>query len=180
MAVRTEQAIVDAFNRLISKHDFEKITVEMIVKEAGVSRSTFYRYFKDKYDVMNANFKVLLDYYVSPSHCHSYKDMFFHLFDTIQQSWKSLNRIFASTGINSFSNYIATYSYQTALEITKINRNGEGFTPIESAQCEIFCYAISKMYEYWISGKYELSASEIADALFDMAPPSLKYYWWTK
>lgn len=26
----------------------------MIMKKATVSRSTFYRYFKDKYDVMNA------------------------------------------------------------------------------------------------------------------------------
>ena len=49
--------------KLISEVDFNKISVETIMKEAGVSRSTFYRYFKDKYDVMNANFKNILDYF---------------------------------------------------------------------------------------------------------------------
>ena len=63
MVNRTLNAIIDGFNRLISEVDFNKISVEMIMKEAGVSRSTFYRYFKDKYDVMNANFKNILDYY---------------------------------------------------------------------------------------------------------------------
>ena len=54
-------AILDAFNRLIAEKDFQKISVEMIMNEAKVSRSTFYRYFKDKYEVMNANYKNVLD-----------------------------------------------------------------------------------------------------------------------
>ena len=47
MVNRTLVAILDGFNRLIKEHDFHKISVEMIMKEADVSRSTFYRYFKD-------------------------------------------------------------------------------------------------------------------------------------
>lgn len=178
MPARTEQAIIDAFNRLIAKYPFEKITVDAIVTEAGISRSTFYRYFKDKYDVMNANYKVLIDYYVSPSRCHNYRKMFFYLFSTFQERWKTLGRIFSSTGINSFSNYVAKYSYQTALAITKDNRNGEGFTPAEDMQCEAFCCALSRIFEQWLSGKYNLTADEIADALFAIAPPTVRDYWW--
>ena len=66
MLGRTMTAILDAFNRLIAEKDFQKISVEMIMNEAKVSRSTFYRYFKDKYEVMNANYKNVLDYYVAP------------------------------------------------------------------------------------------------------------------
>ena len=51
MLSRTENAIIDAFNRLMDKNDFNKISVEMILDTADVSRSTFYRYFKDKYEV---------------------------------------------------------------------------------------------------------------------------------
>ena len=64
MISRTHNAIVNAFLVLIKEHDFNKISVDMIMKKATVSRSTFYRYFKDKYDVMNATYKNLLDYYV--------------------------------------------------------------------------------------------------------------------
>ena len=52
MVNRTLSAIISGFNRLITEVDFQKISVEMIMNEAGVSRSTFYRYFKDKYEVM--------------------------------------------------------------------------------------------------------------------------------
>ena len=41
MLRRTTAAIVNAFNRLIVEHDFQKISVEMIMTEASVSRSTF-------------------------------------------------------------------------------------------------------------------------------------------
>ncbi|MBQ9837710.1 MAG: TetR/AcrR family transcriptional regulator, partial [Oscillospiraceae bacterium] len=75
MLNRTMTAIVSAFNRLIDRHDFQKISVDMIMKEASVSRSTFYRYFKDKYDVMNSNFKSLLDYYVAPERSGNYRDL---------------------------------------------------------------------------------------------------------
>ena len=64
MVNRTMGVIIAGFNRLITENDFQKISVDMIVKEADVSRATFYRYFKDKYDVMNATYKNLLDYYV--------------------------------------------------------------------------------------------------------------------
>ena len=43
MVNRTYNAIVDAFVRLIKEHEFNKISVEMIMEKAAVSRSTFYR-----------------------------------------------------------------------------------------------------------------------------------------
>ena len=58
---RTELDILLALNRLIARMDMEKITTEKIVAEAKISRATFYRYFKDKYDVLNRNYKELLD-----------------------------------------------------------------------------------------------------------------------
>ena len=61
MVKRTKFAIVEAFNVLIEVKPFEDISVMDIVREADVSKATFYRYFKDKYDVMNSNYKELLD-----------------------------------------------------------------------------------------------------------------------
>lgn len=57
----TKQHITDSFNALFRKYPLEKITVNMIIENAGVSKSTFYRYFLDKFDVMNYNYKRVLD-----------------------------------------------------------------------------------------------------------------------
>lgn len=53
--------IIDSTIRLIQKHNFKNISVNMIIKEAEVSRSTFYRYFIDKYDVINHFYKDFCD-----------------------------------------------------------------------------------------------------------------------
>lgn len=178
MLNRTFSAIIDGFNRLILQFDFRDISVEMIMKEAQVSRSTFYRYFKDKYDVMNANFKNMLDYYIRPEHSSNYRDLCYHLFDCGQKNLKSLKRALDSTGFNSLGNFIYEYSYKNALEITKQNRGGKGFTPVEELQVDIFCNGICAVYRNMAFGRYEISPSEAADALFEMMPESLKHYWW--
>jgi len=180
MLSRTMAAILNAFNRLIIHHDFQKISVEMIMKEACVSRSTFYRYFKDKYEVMNANFKNLLDYYVNPKRSKNYRDLCYHLFEYAQDNLKMFRRALESTGFNSFSNFIYKYSYATALAITKANRNGIGFSPAEELQVDVFCNGICAVYKNLVYQRYKIDASAAADALYEMMPESLKHYWWSE
>ncbi len=178
MVNRTLNAIIDGFNRLIANTDFQKISVDMIMQEAGVSRSTFYRYFKDKYDVMNANYKMALDYYIKPERSRNYRDLCYHLFDYGQRHLKVFRRALESTGFNSLSNFIYEYSYETALKITRLNRCGAGFTPVEELQVDVFCNGICAVYRNMICQRYQIDASSAADALYEMMPESLKHYWW--
>lgn len=48
---RTHKAIISAFLILSEKMPFDKITVQDIMDEALVSRYTFYKHFRDKYDI---------------------------------------------------------------------------------------------------------------------------------
>ncbi len=48
---RTHKAIIQAFITLARKKSFEKISVQDILDEALVSRYTFYKHFKDKYEI---------------------------------------------------------------------------------------------------------------------------------
>lgn len=49
---KTRQYFIDAFWKLYEKKDIRKITVNEIASEAGYNRNSFYRYFKDIYDVL--------------------------------------------------------------------------------------------------------------------------------
>ena len=73
MPDRTKREIVAAFNRLIARSEMEKITTLRIAEEAEVSKATFYRYFRDKYDVLNYNYQSLLDH--SLTQCGNYRDL---------------------------------------------------------------------------------------------------------
>lgn len=50
---QTKQSLINAFFHLVSKKDFEKITILDITKEAHVNRATFYAHFHDKYDLLD-------------------------------------------------------------------------------------------------------------------------------
>lgn len=178
MPERTRTEIINAFNRLIKKREFDQITSLDLAKEAGISKATFYRYFKDKYDVMNYNYKYLLDNCLKEA--TDYRDLFFRLYRGAETNWTHLHRAFNTTGINSFENYIYTYSMEVAETITKQNRGGKGYTPEEVLQVDVFCYGVSYMYKKWTLGKYELNADDAADLLYAMMPGTLKDYWFTE
>ena len=126
---RTEMDILLALNRLIARMDMEKITTEKIVEEAKISRATFYRYFKDKYDVLNRNYKELLDGCLRQ--CGGYRELFTLLYRHAREEWSDFHRAFSTTGVNSFENYISRYSRSVVEQITSENRDGQGLTSKE-------------------------------------------------
>ena len=177
MPERTRQAIVSACNRLIAKAEIERITTERIAAEAGVSKATFYRYFKDKYDVLNYNYKALLDEAVE--RCDNYRDLFFHLYSFAREEWTDFRRAFDSTGVNSLEHFVYAYSKSVVEQITAQNRAGASLTPQENLQVDVLCYGISYMYKKWTLGQYPLEADAAADTLFALMPESLKHLWFT-
>lgn len=50
--VRTDKAITQALISLLKEKPFEKITVQDILDETPVTRSTFYKHYHDKYEIV--------------------------------------------------------------------------------------------------------------------------------
>ena len=57
---RTRAAILRAFVDLLFRGGFESISVQRIVAEAGIARSTFYEHFSSKEDVLRASMAQFL------------------------------------------------------------------------------------------------------------------------
>ena len=54
----TKEIIAKTFTELLDEKPMSKITVKDIVERCGVNRNTFYYYFKDIYDVLDALFAI--------------------------------------------------------------------------------------------------------------------------
>ena len=179
MPERTRLTILHAFDRLVERVGFSKITVSMLVKEAGVSRATFYRYFKDKYDVMNYNYKQMVDTAFTPERVNTLEDLFLIFYQMGRTYWQPLVRMFDSTGINSLSHFIADYSYEASKKIVEENW-GRELNETEKLKLRVFCGGCSYMYEDWIRGKYDRSPEEAAHALYLTVPEEVQGYLWGK
>lgn len=49
----SEVRIQQAFIKLLSEQNFQQLTVQDIITKAGIARGTFYRYYLDKFDLLN-------------------------------------------------------------------------------------------------------------------------------
>lgn len=56
---RTRAAILDSAFEFIWSHPFRDMTVKSLMSQAGTGRSTFYRYFRDLHEVMEAMLEML-------------------------------------------------------------------------------------------------------------------------
>ena len=51
-AIETKQKIYDAAKVLMDKHGYDAVSIDDIVREAGVARGSFYVYFLSKEDLL--------------------------------------------------------------------------------------------------------------------------------
>ena len=79
---KTQNKIYLGFSSLLKKKNYNKITVEDMLKESNISRSTFYLHFKTKEDVLNSISKNIFSHVfshaltVEQTHDFSHSDIF--------------------------------------------------------------------------------------------------------
>ena len=177
MTEHTRSDILNAFNALIETMDFDKITVGMIAEKAGVGRTTFYRYFQDKYDVMNYNYLRWLEEYLVSGELQTFEDFFNIMTAEGTEFFRHIRKIFDSTGANSFQNFM----YEASLQVVNLVflKRGKTMSPEEYLQYSFLCHGIPHLYESWVKGEYQgLTSDEAAHAIYEILPEAVKGDLW--
>ena len=83
----TKNMIKDSFLKLLNRsNDIDKITVSSIIKQAKISRQTFYYHFQDIYDLREWIIKTDFEEIIEKSiECETYQDALECIFDYINQ-----------------------------------------------------------------------------------------------
>ncbi|NCC67222.1 MAG: TetR/AcrR family transcriptional regulator [Clostridia bacterium] len=176
MVDATKDRILQACNKLMREKPFEKITVSLIIKRSGVSKSTFYRYFLDKYDVMNYNYKRNLDSWIVTRKCTDWHELYYCIFSFSIKDKKREKNAYAVVGTNSYSKFLHDYSYQIIEQMT-ITCRGTPLTREEEFNLSLFCYGGIAMNVDWLNGKLNYTVDEMTDLIFMSMPISMRYLW---
>ncbi len=155
----TRMCIAEALISLMDSHKIEDITITDIVKRAGVSRMTYYKYYQSKADVLSKYFQEIVNEYIKETrsktdignfndyahicHCFHFFQKYSHFVSTILK--ENLYSILINA-INRYmdSNILPNSSY---------------------SKYELYYYAgaLSNTYVNWIKNGMEESPEEIAD-----------------
>lgn len=123
---KTLNAIFDAFENLIQEKNYDDITIQDILDISKIGRSTFYSYFKEKDDLLDAIGSNIFEHVFShsleeegshdfsKSNFYDYRSLITHIFYHIQDKKVLMKGILRSNGINIFLNEFKSHLYKLA------------------------------------------------------------------
>ena len=103
--------LAESLAYLMETQAFDKISTSDILKQSGVSRSTFYRKYRDKYDLLTNNYQLLLNGTIGMiPKGWSYKKGFFQLYKALLGYPSFFKNALSSREPNGLRNYILQQS----------------------------------------------------------------------
>lgn len=175
MPERTKQHILNAFNSLVQKRSFDKITVDNICQEAEVGRTTFYRYFTDKYDILDYSVQQMFERAKKEKQFTSFRDLFEFIGNVALSYWRPLANLYDTTAIDTLHNSYTKYSEEIATDFIVKKRGNQPFSPKEKVQMRVICSGCSHFFEDYVKNKITISPEELADAIYILVPDYFKF-----
>ena len=173
----TRQHIWQSFSTLMRTTPFDKITVEMIIKESKVSKSTFYRYFKDKYDVLNYNSMKIAEQLISRNVCHNWKEFLENMFLAIQQNLGYFQKAFRSSGQNSHSGFLYSYSFSIVEGCYLRHTGTESLSARDRYVISHYCHGCVGLLQDWLNEPDTMTPGQMADIFYESMPDYLRNTW---
>lgn len=169
---RTKGIIINAFIKLLNEKVFLSISIQDICDEAKVHRSTFYRYFVDKFELYNQVANMI----VSTIYGHASQDRKHSLVEEILDYVDANKALFLNMTIKNESNEL----YNSLIKMGgKIIREKASYMDDvfsrkirESDHPEIlsdfYCSGIIEVVKQWVNQEYPYSKNEIVQILDEL------------
>ena len=166
---KTRQAIFRAFSSLLERKSFGNITVQEIIDEANVGRSTFYAHFETKDSLLKAMCTDIFQHVFSDdlrqesshdfSHAgHDFEKEITHILYHLQDNRKNLKGLLSCESGEIFMKYFKEYLEQTFPEfINELHYD----VPSDYALNHIVC-SFSETVRWWITSNKPYTPEQIA------------------
>ncbi|PCF52737.1 TetR/AcrR family transcriptional regulator [Staphylococcus delphini] len=168
----TKKHIQEALVRLLKEQEFERITINQIVENAEITRSTFYRYYEDKFELLaeiedNILNKVRVERRRIEAHYASIDmlniEVFKWIFVALEDDAETIHALLSYNGPVSFE-------MKLKRELTKRFADFKGLkkeSKVRNALIKEYMYAILiQSLQYW--SKHPNDIDEIAKTIRDV------------
>lgn len=170
---KTKYKFANAIKILMQSQSLDSITVKDIVRQCDMTRQTFYRHFRDKYDLVNWYFEKLVQ--------QSFKEMgvsctlresLIRKFLFIEAERVFFSHAFRSNDYNSPMNYDYECIYKFYSDIISKKMNGSLDEEVDFL-LRMYCRGSIYMTVEWVHGPKSIAPEQIADLLIQSLPKRL-------
>ena len=165
--MNTKNAIIQATHDLILEKPLGQISVQMIIDRAEVSRGTFYKFFRDKYDAASA----YLNKYISTDVLEDYDgtnvgEQFYRILDFVYQDKEFFRTLINETTTNSFLTSLVEFSLEGFTSLYKNNTHKQTLTTKEINSIELFNAGLVYIFGKWVREGCKIPPKEFAQQLY--------------
>lgn len=165
--------LAEAMKTCMRTMPVEKITVKEIVQECGTTRQTFYRYFLDKYDLINWYFdKMLLESFEHMGEGTTVYEGLCKKFQYIEEE----KLFFKAAFRNDQQNCLREHDFRLILAFYTRQIEEKTKEPISENLrflLEMYCQGSIYMTVQWVLGERKSTPQEMAKALVSAMPSEL-------
>ena len=139
----TKEILAESLKNLSAKKSFDKITTYEIVKNCGLSKTTFYNHFRDKYDLAAWIYSTSAEKIMNRIDINGYtwKDSLTDGINYFFENRKFLKNLMLNTGgQDSFINYVANFNIKILSDFIKRTRNIEELPTDTEIYVKFYCY----------------------------------------
>ncbi len=172
--METQLKFAQSLKNLMRQHPLEKITVKDIVEGCNLTRQTFYRYFEDKFALVNWYFEVLVqDSFHAMNGKNTLRQALERKFSFVEQELLFFRVAFQTQSCQSLIEYDYRYIYQFYEEL--IGRKTKApLTPEIAFSLELYCRGSIVQTVSWVNQKNRPKPKEMALLLEQALPQNLR------
>lgn len=173
------ELLAESFRELAEKKNIDKITIQDIVTNCGYSPATFYRNFKDKYDLIAWEYAGgtarIMERIGSDG--YGWRQALLDSAYRFQREKEYLANLFLNTtGRDSFIYYMAEVNFHEMKKHILANSRRKEMDELTEMVLRIYCLGTVNLTCEWILGKYESGPEELAEVYEESLPISLRQY----
>lgn len=174
---KTKRAFAQAFGELAGEKAFDKITVGEICAKADRSPATFYRHFRDKYDLVAWEYARETAQIMSSFDgvCHTWVQT---LCDSMEFHWSHralLQNLLSNT--NGLDSFVHEMTANCIMLLGDAVSHAQGVEELDSdimLSIKIYSFGIIQLLCVWITGGFECTPEHLATIMEDNLPIPLR------
>ena len=169
--LKTRQALFQALAGLLQEKEFERITVTDIIREAHVTRKTFYNHYQDKIDMVQEYQALLSRKILALQAVHSDfgYDYFVDLLTLLRREGALLSGLMSARGSLAVQEILKGTMAEFCRQQLPERSESAAFRRYQSVMT---AGAIFGVLQYWLTSRPQLSPQEAAAILCRLRLPS--------